>query len=191
MEVLVIVVILGLVALIGLAWRPSDDGAPSQSPSRDTWTAPRATPRYVPPPVALPTATFQAQARVIDGDTIEVRPHGGGQPLRVRFQDMDAPEHDQPEGPAASNMLRRILRSGACTVEPRGPDVYGRLVAKVRREDGKDVGLCMIAAGLAIAVGQAPRVYRTVERQARDEGRGAWARGGFEEPAAWRRAKSG
>lgn len=138
----------------------------------------------------LPFTPFRAKARVIDGDTIEVRPASGGSVIRVRLQDMDAPEFDQPEGVVAAAMLRRILRSGECSVEPRGPDVYGRLVARVRRADGKDVGLCMIAAGLAIAVGRCPPIYAKVERQAREEGRGSWGRQGFVSPSDWRRGKA-
>jgi len=53
-------------------------------------------------PVLIGTVT-----RVLDGDTIVVQFDSG--PIRVRFGSIDAPEKNQPAGPAASAALTRKL----------------------------------------------------------------------------------
>ncbi len=63
--------------------------------------------------------------RAVDGDTIRV----GGE--RIRLRGIDTPEMSEIEGPAAKRRLEELLRSGSIRIEPRGRDVYNRLVADV------------------------------------------------------------
>ena len=64
------------------------------------------------------------QVRVVDGDTIRV----GGE--RIRLRGIDTPELSELQGPAAKRRLEELLRSGRW-IEPRGRDVYNRLLADV------------------------------------------------------------
>jgi endonuclease YncB( thermonuclease family) len=61
----------------------------------------------------------------MDGDTIRV----GGE--RIRLRSIDKPELGKLQGPAAKQRLEELLRSGPIRIEPRGRDVYNRLVADV------------------------------------------------------------
>ena len=63
--------------------------------------------------------------RAVDGDTIRV----GGE--RIRLRGIDTPEMSEIEGPAAKRRLEELLRSGSIRIEPRGRDIYNRLVADV------------------------------------------------------------
>ncbi|TKB80263.1 MAG: thermonuclease family protein [Nitrospira sp.] len=63
--------------------------------------------------------------RVIDGDTIRV----GSE--RIRIRGIDTPEMNEQAGPAAKQRLEELLRSGSIRIEPRGRDVYNRLLADV------------------------------------------------------------
>ncbi len=65
------------------------------------------------------------QVRAVDGDTIRV----GGK--RIRLRGIDTPEMSELQGPAAKQRLEELLRSGSIRIEPRGRDVYNRLVADV------------------------------------------------------------
>lgn len=65
------------------------------------------------------------QVRAVDGDTIRV----GGE--RIRLRGIDTPELSELQGPAAKQRLEELLRSGPIRIEPRGRDVYDRLVADV------------------------------------------------------------
>lgn len=65
------------------------------------------------------------QVRAVDGDTIRV----GAE--RIRLRGIDTPELSELEGPAAKRRLEELLRSGSIRIEPRGRDVYNRLVADV------------------------------------------------------------
>jgi len=65
------------------------------------------------------------QVRAIDGDTIRV----GSQ--RIRLRGIDTPELSELQGPEAKQRLEELLRSGPIHIEPRGRDVYDRLVADV------------------------------------------------------------
>ena len=47
--------------------------------------------------------------RVSDGDTLWIRPHGGGRPVKLRVQGIDAPERCQPWGEASRERLRELV----------------------------------------------------------------------------------
>ena len=65
------------------------------------------------------------QVRAVDGDTIRVGRE------RIRLRGIDTPELSELQGPAAKQRLEELLRSGPIRIEPRGRDVYDRLVADV------------------------------------------------------------
>ena len=87
----------------------------------------------------------------MDGDTFWIE----GQ--KVRIAGIDAPETHEYRCPAelalgneATEMLRRLLNSGAVTMTSidRDHDRYGRLLRNVS-VNGQDVGEAMIGAGVA------------------------------------------
>ena len=88
--------------------------------------------------------------RVIDGDTLQ---DACGR--RIRVLNVDTPERDTPDGPAATRFTQRWLGSlpvtaniELCAESPR--DRYGRLLARIRRvTDDADLSTALLAAGQA------------------------------------------
>jgi len=133
--------------------------------------------------------------RVIDGDTIDVRPadgDGGGAPVRVRLWGIDCPESAKPrEGaPAepfadAATELTRRRCDGATVrliIEPhRVRDHYGRLLAFIELPDGTLLNEELLAAGLARADDRWDhrhlQRFLLIAAQARRERVGLWADG--------------
>jgi micrococcal nuclease len=85
---------------------------------------------------------------VVDGDTVRVRPPGGGKPLSVRIEGIDAPEICQAGGTASRDALMRRVLGQRVTVHGRRHDDYGRLLAVLTLQ-GEDTGLWMVRQGLA------------------------------------------
>lgn len=156
------------------------------------------------PPTDLLPATV---ARVVDGDTIVVRI--GGHQDRVRLIGVDTPElHEsrklerdaartharraatQALGQRASDFARSRLdhqRVGLeLDVEQR--DRYGRLLAYVWLADGTLFDATLVREGYAQVLTVPPNVryaalFRTLEHEAREAGRGLWGEGMQSTPA--------
>ena len=142
-----------------------------------------------PPALAV---DLQGQARVIDGDTIEV----AGQ--QVRLHGIDAPEKRQPRvrdgrewacGRAAADALRALVRAHPVSCEGLGVDRYGRVVGRCLA-GGRDVGEEMVRRGRELAYRTYSRDYVGQEEAARAGGLGVWA-GEFAAPWDWRRTGDG
>ena len=105
---------------------------------------------------------------VVDGDTVHVRPAGGGKPVSVRLQGIDAPEICQPAGEASREGLKRLALGQAVRVRGGRHDDYGRVLATLEVH-GEDLGREMVAEGLAWSYryrGQGG-AYADQQRQAR------------------------
>jgi len=130
-------------------------------------------------------------ARVVDGDTIQVRI--GGEDEKVRLIGIDTPETHGPGGlrecfgSEATRRAQALLPTGTAVrlvrdVEPR--DRYGRLLAYVYRSaDGLFVNLTLAAEGYAAVLTYPPNVTHAKEfdaatRTARRADRGLWQRCG-------------
>jgi endonuclease YncB( thermonuclease family) len=85
---------------------------------------------------------------VVDGDTVWVRPDGGGKPLSIRVDGIDAPEICQPGGAAARDALKHRALGQRVTVHGRLDDAYGRQLARLVL-DGDDLGEWLVTQGLA------------------------------------------
>lgn len=85
---------------------------------------------------------------VTDGDTLWVRPEGGGKPVKVRMEGLDAPEHCQAWGLQATAALTEKLLHQRIELAGRGRDDYGRLLGRPML-GGVDVGAWMVAQGHA------------------------------------------
>src|SRR4051812_2111790 len=83
---------------------------------------------------------------VHDGDTFTA--FCGDKAVTVPVSSIDAPELGQTWGPAAKNFATELLGTHI-EVERVDRDRYGRVVAKVRLSDGRDLGREMVRAGLA------------------------------------------
>lgn len=98
-----------------------------------------------------PSPTIAGTARVVDGDTIGIRDQ------RIRLAAIDACEVDQsgtrggvewPCGKIARSFMRSIADGKHVTCRVIDTDQYRRLVAQCF-ESGRDIGLAIVAAGLA------------------------------------------
>ena len=139
---------------------------------------------------AIALADITGPARVIDGDTLEIRRE------RIRLHGIDAPEMRQScwrdgkvwrcGGDAASALAGKIAsRAVACQELDR--DRYGRMVAKCTVA-GEDLGEWLVANGWALAYVDISRDYAGVEQRAKAARRGIWA-SEFEPPWEWWKAR--
>lgn len=85
---------------------------------------------------------------VVDGDTVHVRPIGGGKPVSIRVDGIDAPEICQSGGTASRDALKRRSLGQRVAVHGRQHDDYGRLLARIVLDD-EDLAGWMVAQGLA------------------------------------------
>jgi len=128
------------------------------------------------------------QARVIDGDTIEMR----GQ--RIRLHGIDAPESSQPChsedgtqwrcGQKSALALAAKIGRGHLSCRSQTTDHYGRLVAVCHFGD-LDLNQWMVRRGWATAYKKYARDYIQDEVLAQQAGLGIWS-GDFVRPDQWR-----
>ena len=140
---------------------------------------------------------------VTDGDTLWVKTSTHGEPRKVRFSGIDAPESCQPGGAEATAALTSRVQFKTVQLRTRARDDYGRVLAVVTL-DGSDVGQWMVANGYAWSyhstrprtgksglTGQSTYLgpYGVEETQARAAGRGLWsaAAGSPMEPRVFRK----
>jgi micrococcal nuclease len=114
---------------------------------------------------------------VVDGDSIHVRPSGGGPPVHIRVDGIDAPEICQPGGRAARDALKRRALGQLVVVNGRRHDDYGRVLAKIELHD-HDLGKWMVATGQAWSYRHrsSPGPYATQQRLAQAGGLGIFSR---------------
>lgn len=132
-------------------------------------------------------------ARVVDGDTLDLRVAGGT--LRVRMHGIDAPELGQSCADAAGALracgadaaqaLNRLIAGAAVRCTAQGDVSYGRLVA-VCAADGVDLGAAMVGQGHAWASRRFSAAYVPHEGAARAAGLGVW-QGPATPPWSWRK----
>lgn len=96
--------------------------------------------------------TYHAELlRVIDGDTVELRVDVGFRlyaDIVFRLAGIDAPElrAPGPEGEAARDYLEAQLRAGGrLTLSTAKADKYGRWLARVTDQHGRDLNALMLA----------------------------------------------
>lgn len=68
--------------------------------------------------------------RVTDGDTITILTENNEQ-VKIRFADIDCPEHAQPWGRNATEALKAVLTGDPVIVETVSTDRYGRTIGRV------------------------------------------------------------
>lgn len=80
-----------------------------------------------------PALALDGPARVIDGDTMVIAHE------RIRLQNFNAPELDQPGGQQAKAKLQQITRGKTVHCDGKARDKYARLVARCS-VNGVDIG---------------------------------------------------
>lgn len=132
----------------------------------------------------LPAGLHQVE-RVVDGDTLLVRPH-----IRVRLQGVDSPETVKPDspvepwGPEASAFTKDFVDAGggrvSIEIDGERRDQHGRSLAFVW-VDGRMLNEELLRAGLAraklgYAYSQAKKDrFRQAQTEAQRAGRGIWS----------------
>jgi endonuclease YncB( thermonuclease family) len=117
------------------------------------------------------------QARVIDGDTVEIAGR------HVRLEGIDAPEMAQTCtdrvgdtwrcGQDAARTLERLMAGNALSCEDKGTDKYGRMLG-VCFAGTRDVNAEMVRNGFAWAFVKYSRSYVHEEAEARARKAGIW-----------------
>lgn len=112
---------------------------------------------------------------ITDGDTLVVG-DSDGSAFNVRVWGIDAPEAEQPYGPAATKAARQLIGGETVRlhVEDTGP--YGRLITRVRTDD-VDLGQSLTYSGYVWYSRKygTSETLKDCEREARTEGAGLWA----------------
>jgi endonuclease YncB( thermonuclease family) len=144
-------------------------------------------------PEVLSQPLIAGEAKIIDGDTLDLASPGGGR-TRIRIAGIDAPELGQMCGVthcglAAKHALQDAIRGALVTCKPSGLDRYGRTLAQCATKDIKDLGVHLVGTGYARSYVRYGDRYRDAEDAARAERLGLWRTGNFGDPEEWRRGK--
>ena len=142
------------------------------------------------PSHAAPSPPFTGiVVRVIDGDSLVMRGPGGGKPIEVRLQDIDAPEICQVWGAQAQKALEDLALTQTAVLRSSATDAFGRTVGRVMVGD-IDIGRRMVEEGHAWSTqgrnGRGPLLKQ--ERMAKALNRGLWQGGGAVMPRDFRKA---
>lgn len=86
--------------------------------------------------LASPAFAIDGPARVVDGDTIVIGRE------RVRIQNFNAPELNEPGGPEAKARMQALTLGREVHCDGKARDRYGRLVARCS-VNGQDLGRSM------------------------------------------------
>jgi len=88
--------------------------------------------------------------------------------MRIRLQGIDAPERTMAYSQISRRHLRELVINQVVTFDAERLDSFGRTVAVVRLQDGSDVCLAQITAGLAWH-------FKKYQDEQSDEDRAAYA----------------
>lgn len=139
--------------------------------------------------VSAQASTIQGRVtHVTDGDTLWVKPSGGGEALDVRIQGIDAPESCQDYGHTSQQALSSHVLHKTVTLTTKARDKYGRVIAKVSLGN-QDIGAWMVKSGHAWSYHfhKSAGPYAKEETVARQAGRGLWGYGQPQEPREFRK----
>lgn len=142
-----------------------------------------------PAPAALAAKEMQCTVNSVhDGDSMRVLCPGERGSLRVRMEQIDAPELEQAHGRKSRDYLRQLCSVGSTVIiQTQGTDQYGRILGDVYC-DGKNVNREMVAAGAAWVYNRyvKDRDLYDAQDQAKKQRRGLWAGKNPQAPWQWR-----
>jgi len=140
-------------------------------------------------PVAAPEPEVYAArvTRVFDGDTLWVKPVGGGRYRKLRIDGIDAPEICQRGGAASRDALASRVLNQVVEVSVRHHDDYGRGLAKLTHQ-GDDIAAWMVKQGGAWSYrrGRDAGPFKEEEARARRARKGLFAETAVELPRDFR-----
>lgn len=148
---------------------------------------------FAPPPAPGAPGVLRGPARVVDGDTIEVRG------VRIRLHGADTPERGQTCVrdrrrmdcfAAAADALRYLIGRSEVLCEWAGDGGFGRAAARCWA-GRTELGAWMVWAGWAVVAERFTQdpLYLRYQAEARAERRGIWADPRFIPPEEWRRGR--
>ena len=125
---------------------------------------------------------------VADGDSITVLAPGNQQ-VKIRLHGIDCPESGQAFGKRAKQFTSNQCFGKTITYRKVDIDRYGRTVATVYLDDGRELNLEIIRAGYAWHYRRYSdrQDYAEAEEQARAEKLGLWSDPHAKPPWEWRR----
>lgn len=142
----------------------------------------------------LELPTFDAKVvGISDGDTIRVlrkTKDGTLDEVKVRLHGIDCPETGQPFGSVAKKATSALVFDHVVTVVAVDTDRYGRTVATVLFDEGKNLNHELVRQGMAWWYRKyAPddETLDALEHEARAAGRGLWGDKDPVPPWEWRR----
>jgi endonuclease YncB( thermonuclease family) len=147
--------------------------------------------------------TFAAKViAVMDGDTVMVLRAGdggtagysmrglrGGQKIKIRLANIDAPEKAQSFGKQSRDSLLQMVGGKTVQIDSRAVDQYGRIVGLIS-VDGLNVNEEQVKRGAAWEYSHyhSDKTYVEFQRAARQEQRGLWAQANPQAPWQWRKS---
>lgn len=127
-------------------------------------------------PVTASKKSYNARViGIADGDTLVVR--RSGRKEKVRLFGVDCPEKRQSYGSDASQFTQLATLNASVTVVPINHDRYGRVVAYLILENGRNFNYLLVSEGLAWWFRRyAPHDFQFAGREilARLKGKGLW-----------------
>ena len=114
--------------------------------------------------------------------------HGGSE--RIRLYGIDCPEKEQPYGREATDEASSLLMNQNVTVEEKGRDRYGRLLAKLQLSDGRSVNQELVRTGACWwyrKYASRDQVMERLESEAKAARTGLWASSNPIAPWEWRK----
>jgi micrococcal nuclease len=140
---------------------------------------------HVQPTPAVPRQFTGTVVAIHDGDTISVRT--ARETIRIRLEGIDCPEYRQPYSARARQFTAELVHRKDVTVDGRGQDQYGRLLARVRVA-GVEVNEALVRNGLAwhYQRTEIDPALAAAERAARAARIGLWADPNPVPPWRWR-----
>lgn len=131
--------------------------------------------------------TFSAKVIVVmDGDTVMVL--RGGQKIKVRMANIDAPEKDQPFGKQSRDSLLEMVGKRQVQIDSQAVDQYGRIVGLIS-VDGRSVNQEQVRRGMAWEYSHyhTDKTYIRLQNEAQQSRRGLWAQISPQAPWQWRK----
>lgn len=112
---------------------------------------------------------------ISDGDTFTAINNDNLQ-LKIRIYGIDAPEKKQAFGNKSKEYLSSLIFGKNVTVNVQSQDGWGRHIAYVYTQDGQDVSLLMLQAGMAWHFVKYDNTasYSAAETRARRDNKGLW-----------------